>query len=252
MTHYDILTAAVLFALLEGCSVYLGKYMARIYSDDMPRFMSPVRRIEKLIYRVTGVDESEDMDWTVYARSFVTINIFGIILLMALQMLQGFLPLNPQGFPGVRWDTAFNTAVSFVTNTNWQSYGGESSMSYFTQMFGLTVQNFLSAGIGMAVGVAMARGFIRKETGSIGNLWVDLTRSILYILLPLSIAVGLLLMSQGVIQNLEPYVTANTLEGLRQMIPQGPAASQIAIKQLGSNGGGFFNANSAHPWKIPP
>jgi K+-transporting ATPase ATPase A chain len=166
-------------------------------------------------------------------------------------MLQAFLPLNTQKFPGVRWDTALNTAVSFATNTNWQAYGGESTLSYLSQMLGLTVQNFVSAGIGMAAGLALIRGFMRRESNVVGNIWVDLTRSVLYVLLPLSIIVGIVLVSQGVVQSLQPYVTAQILDGAKQVIPLGPAASQIAIKQLGSNGGGFFNANSSHPFENP-
>ncbi|MFH0975954.1 MAG: potassium-transporting ATPase subunit KdpA [Spirochaetota bacterium] len=251
MNQYDIIAAIVFFAVLIALAIPLGKYMAGVYNGErsfMSAFLLPV---EKAIYRVCGVNESEEMPWKTYALAFIIFNIIGIIFLMLLQMIQGYLPLNPQKLAGVRWDTAFNTAVSFVTNTNWQSYGGESTMSYLTQMLGLAVQNFLSAAIGMAVALPLIRSFIRKERDTVGNIWVDLTRSVLYILLPLSIVVGILLMSQGVVQNLSPYVTADTIEGSRQIIPMGPAASQVAIKQLGSNGGGFFNANSAHPFENP-
>jgi K+-transporting ATPase ATPase A chain len=171
--------------------------------------------------------------------------------LLALQLIQGLLPFNPQRFGAVRWDTALNTAISFATNTNWQAYGGEQTMSYFTQMAGLTVQNFLSAAVGLAAAMALIRGFVRKATQTIGNFWVDLTRSILYILLPLAIIWAFLLVSQGVVQTLSPSVSVETLEGQRQTIALGPAASQVAIKQLGTNGGGFFNANSAHPFESP-
>ncbi len=251
MNYYDITALIIFFTVLIALSVILGRYMARVYCGERT-FMSPViQPLEKSIYRLCCINESEEMTWKTYALAFVFFNIAGIIFLMVLQMAQGFLPLNPQKLQGIRWDTALNTAVSFVTNTNWQSYSGETTMSYLTQMMGLTVQNFLSAGIGMAAGVALIRGFTRKEYGTIGNLWVDLTRSLLYILLPISIIICICLTSQGVIQSLDSYQTAHTLEGPVQIIPMGPAGSQIAIKQLGSNGGGFFNANSAHPFENP-
>lgn len=248
---YDFVALALLLALLVASSIHLGKYMARVFSGERT-FMTPVMRpLEKIIYRICGIRETEEMSWKAYALGFIIFNLLGIALLIALQAAQGALPLNPQKLPGVKWDLAFNTAVSFVTNTNWQAYGGESTMSYLTQMAGLTVQNFLSAGIGMAAGLALIRGFTRKELDAVGNIWVDLTRSILYVLLPLSIILALMLISRGVIQNLDAYVSAQTLEGSKQVIPMGPAASQVAIKQLGSNGGGFFNANSAHPFENP-
>jgi K+-transporting ATPase ATPase A chain len=248
---YDYIAVALFFALLISASICLGKYMARVFNGERT-FMTPIiRPVELIIYRICRINESQEMSWKTYAWGFITFNVLGIVLLMLMQMLQGVLPLNPQKFSGVKWDLAFNTAVSFVTNTNWQAYGGESTMSYLTQMAGLTVQNFVSAGIGMAAGLALIRGFVRKEADFVGNVWVDLTRSVLYVLLPLSIIVFVLLISQGVIQNLDPYVTAHTLEGSKQMIPMGPTASQIAIKQLGSNGGGFFNVNSSHPFENP-
>ncbi len=251
MLFYDLIPAIVLLMLLIVLSIPLGKYMARIFNGE-GSFLTPViRPVEKFIYRICGVDESKEMSWKTYTRAFVIFNIIGIVFLFTLQLAQGILPLNPQKLPGVRWDTAFNTAVSFVTNTNWQSYAGESTMSYLTQMLGLTAQNFISAAIGMAAVLPLVRSFTRKESLTVGNFWMDMTRSVLYILLPLSIIVCLLLMSQGVIQNLGWYITAETLEGVKQVIPMGPAASQIAIKQLGSNGGGFFNANSAHPFENP-
>jgi K+-transporting ATPase ATPase A chain len=251
MNYYDITAGVIFFAALIILAVWLGKYMARVF-DGGRTFMSPVMGpLERLIYRIGGINASEEMSWKTYAWAFTAFNILGIAFLMILQMAQGPLPLNPQKLPGVRWDTAFNTAVSFVTNTNWQSYAGESTMSYLTQMLGLTVQNFVSAGIGMAAGLALIRGFVRRESGTVGNIWVDLTRSVLYVLLPLSIIVALLLASQGVVQNLASYVTADTVEGAKQVIPMGPAASQVAIKQLGSNGGGFFNSNSSHPFENP-
>ncbi len=251
MEYIDLAVAGVFFLLLVAASVPLGKYMAKVFTGE-DTFMTPViRPLERLVYRLCGVNESEEMSWKRYAWDFIAFNLIGIVLLLLIQIAQRFLPFNPQGFHGVRWDTALNTAVSFVTNTNWQSYGGESTMSNFTQMAGLTVQNFVSAAIGMAAGLAFIRGFIRKESGTIGNLWVDMTRAVLYILLPLSVIVALALISQGVVQTLAGNAAAHTLEGASQVIPLGPAASQIAIKQLGSNGGGFFNANGAHPFENP-
>ena len=191
------------------------------------------------------------MSWKSYASALLIFNVLGFTAVFMLQELQGFLPLNPQGLGPVRWDTALNTAVSFTTNTNWQSYSGEQTMSYLTQMLGLTVQNFLSAAVGLASAMAVIRGFTRKNTASIGNFWVDLTRSLLYLLLPLAIIWALLLASQGVVQTLGPYAQAHTLEGGEQTIALGPTASQVAIKFLGTNGGGFFNANSAHPFENP-
>jgi len=247
----DGLFLAAFIIILIPVSVGIGKYMAKVYAGDSV-FISPiVRPIEKLVYRLCGIDASEDMQWNRYAKGFTVFTFLGIIVLIVIQMMQYFLPLNPQNFPGVRMDTAINTAISFATNTNWQSYSGESTMSYFTQMTGLAVQNFLSAAIGMAAGVAFIRGFIRKESSGIGNIWVDLVRGILYVLLPLSIIVAVILVSQGVVQSFHPYASVETIEGGTQIFPLGPAASQIAVKQLGTNGGGFFNANSAHPFENP-
>jgi K+-transporting ATPase ATPase A chain len=203
------------------------------------------------LYRLLGIDEKEDMSWKAYAFSLVIFNVMGVVILFALQTIQGLLPFNPQKFAAVRWDTALDTAISFVTNTNWQAYSGEQTMSYFTQMLGLTVQNFFSAAVGLASAVAFIRGFTRKTAQAIGNFWVDLTRSILYVLLPLTIIWALVLVSQGVVQTLSPSINARTLEGEQQTVAVGPAASQVAIKQLGTNGGGFFNANSAHPFESP-
>ena len=251
MKIIDIVALLIFFTVLVAASLDLGKYMMRVFSGTKT-FMTPViRPLELLIYRLCGVDDSSEMTWKSYAAGFVLFNLAGIMLLTIILMAQSFLPLNPQKLPGVKWDSALNTAISFVTNTNWQGYSGEMTMSYFTQMIGLTVQNFVSAGIGMAAGIALIRGFTRKETGTVGNLWVDMTRSVLYVLIPVSIITAVILMSQGVIQNFHSYVTAETLEGGKQLIPMGPAASQIAIKQLGTNGGGFFNVNSAHPFENP-
>ncbi len=251
MEYIDLAVAGVFFLLLIAASVPLGKYMAKVFAGE-DTFMTPVARpLERMVYRLCGVDETEEMSWKRYAWGFVAFNVIGIAVLFLIQIAQRFLPFNPQGLHGVRWDTALNTAVSFVTNTNWQSYGGESTMSNFTQMAGLTVQNFVSAAVGIAAGLAFIRGFIRKESGTIGNLWVDMIRAVLYILLPLSVIVALVLLSQGVVQSLAGNAAAHTLEGANQTIPLGPVASQIAIKQLGSNGGGFFNANGAHPFENP-
>ena len=229
----------------------LGKYMSKVFSGEKT-FMTPlVRPVEKFMYRICGVDEAEEMTWKGYAIALIIFNILAILFVFVFQMVQGVLPLNPEGFSGVRWDTALNTAISFVTNTNWQAYGGETTMSYLTQMVGLAVQNFLSAAVGMAAALVLIRGFTRRNTDKLGNFWVDVTRMVLYVLLPLSVIFAILLVSQGVIQTFDPYVTAQTIEGANQIIPLGPVASQEAIKMLGSNGGGFFNVNSAHPFENP-
>lgn len=225
--------------------------MARVLAGNPPRWMAWVAPLERCIYRLTGVDPNAEMTWIGYTAALLWLHLFGFLALIVLQMVQAYLPFNPQHMGGVPLDLAVNTAISFVTNTNWQAYCGESSMSYFTQMMGFCVQNFLSAATGIAVMLALIRGLIRKSASTIGNYWTDLTRSILYILLPLSFLVAILLMSQGVVQTFTKYVNATTLEGGQQIIPLGPAASQIAIKQLGTNGGGFFGANSAHPFENP-
>jgi len=251
MNAYDITFLTVFLSFTAWLSILLGRYMKKVYAGERILLRPVIRPLERSIYRLCGIDESHEMSWKQYSAGFILFNIAGIVILFVLQMIQGKLPLNPQNLPGVKWDSALNTAISFVTNTNWQGYGGESTMSYLTQMAGLTVQNFVSAGIGMAAGVALIRGFTRRESKTIGNIWVDLTRSILYVLIPLAIIVAVLLMSQGVVQTFHSYVTAVTLEGGNQLIPLGPAASQVAIKQLGTNGGGFFNVNSAHPFENP-
>jgi potassium-transporting ATPase potassium-binding subunit len=235
----------------------LGSFMAAVY-EGRRTVLSPVLRpVEMLIYRVAGVDEKREVDWQRYTLGLLLFSFIGFAVVYLLQRLQGGLPLNPQGFPGVSPDSSFNTAVSFATNTNWQGYGGEATMSYLTQMLGLGVQNFVSAASGMAVLVALTRGFARRQASEIGNFWVDLTRGTLYILLPLALVLASALVSQGVVQTFAPYRTASLVEPLaigqisEQTIPLGPAASQIAIKQLGTNGGGFFNVNSAHPLENP-
>jgi len=251
MNAYDICAGLVFFTVTVFLSYLLGLYMKRIYAGEKTFLSKIIRPAENLVYSICGIDESDEMTWKSYALAFIIFNAAGFIFLVSIQVFQNFLPLNPQNFHGVKWDSAINTAISFVTNTNWQGYGGEVTMSYFTQLAGLTVQNFLSASAGMAAGVALLRGFTRRESMSIGNFWVDLTRSVLYILLPLSLVMAVLLLSQGVVQAVGNYIEAVTLEGGRQLIPLGPAASQVAIKQLGSNGGGFFSVNSAHPFENP-
>jgi K+-transporting ATPase ATPase A chain len=242
---------ALFFGTLVIGAWFLSAWMVRVY-DGRPGVLGRVLGpIERLIYRVLGVDPDHDQGWKEYARGVLLFSGFGVALLYAIQRLQGYLPLNPNNYPGVRSDIAFNTAWSFVTNTNWQNYGGEATMSYLTQMAGLTVQNFASAAVGIAIAVALVRGFRRSGTGSIGNFWADLTRGCLYLLLPLSFVLALIIAARGVVDTFAGPVTAHTLEGAEQVIQRGPAASQIAIKQLGTNGGGFFNANSAHPFESP-
>jgi K+-transporting ATPase ATPase A chain len=238
----------------------LGTYMARIYEGKPSGLNVWFAWLEKLIYRFIGVNPEQGMSWKIYAVAVMLFNIIGLIIVYAIQRLQVHLPLNPMSMPAVSADLSFNTSVSFATNTNWQSYGGETTLSYFSQMIGLTVQNFVSAATGMAVLIASIRGFVQKQMETIGNFWVDLVRSTLYILLPLSLILSLALVSQGVVQAFKPSAKVNLLEPTkdsngkmvsRQEIALGPAASQIAIKQLGTNGGGFFNVNSSHPFENP-
>ena len=257
---YEYLQIGLFMAILLLLVKPLGAFMARIYLGERT-FLTPILGpVERFIYRAAGNDITEEMDWKTYAVAMLVFNVAGIFLLYIVQRIQPILPLNPQGLPAVPPDLAFNTAVSFVTNTNWQSYGGETTLSYLTQMIGMTVQNFLSAATGMAILVALIRGFTRHNATTIGNFWVDLTRSVLYILLPLSLLLSLALVSQGVVQTFENYQTASLLQSAQgadnqtisnQVIAVGPAASQIAIKQLATNGGGFFNVNSAHPFENP-
>lgn len=242
---------ALFLTILTFIALLLGEYMAKVFKGEKTLLSFILKPIEKLLYKLFGVDETTEMDWKAYSFSLIIFNVLGVIAIFALQELQHILPFNPQGLGAVRWDTAINTAVSFVTNTNWQAYSGEGTLSYLTQMLGLTVQNFVSAAVGIAVVVALLRAFTNKEIKTIGNFWVDLTRAIIYILLPLSILYSLVFVSQGVIQNFNPYVKAHTIQGVEQTIAQGPVASQEAIKILGTNGGGFFNANSAHPYENP-
>lgn len=229
----------------------LGGYMTRVFTGERSLLSPVLGPVERGLYRIAGTDEREEQHWTTYAIAMLLFNLAGFVVLYLLQRLQGSLPFNPAGMAAVPPELAFNTAVSFVTNTNWQNYGGESTMSYLVQMAGLTVQNFVSAATGMAIAVALIRGFARASGKSIGNFWVDLTRATLYVLLPLSILLTLAYVWLGVPQTLGAYVDATTLEGGRQTIAVGPVASQLAIKMLGTNGGGFFNANSAHPFENP-
>ena len=239
---------AVLIALLAITAPPLGIYIARVYGETGTapgdRFFKPV---ERMLYRLCRVDPASEQRWTTYAFAVIAFSAVSFLLLYGLLRLQAVLPFNPTDMPAVTDHVAFNAAVSFMTNTNWQSYGGETTLSHLTQMTGLTVQNFVSAAVGMCVMAALIRGLARRRAQTLGNFWVDLTRTVLRILLPLSFVVALLLISQGVIQNLSGFTAAQTLEGATQYIPGGPAASQVAIKQLGTNGGGFFNVNSAHP-----
>ena len=280
MTANGYMQLGLYLIALIGLAWPLGVYMARVYRDELPGFVRWLKPVENGFYRVCSVKPGDDMPWTRYAFAMIAFNLMGFLAVYALQRFQVWLPLNPEGLAAVTPDSSFNTAVSFATNTNWQGYGGETTMSYLTQMLGLSVQNFLSAATGMAVVVALMRGFTRKEAGGVGNFWVDMTRSTLYVLLPLSIVLSLALVSQGVVQSFSPYQKAQLVESVsyeqaktgadgepvvdaqgqpvmesvsvaEQTIAVGPAASQIAIKQLGTNGGGFFNVNSAHPLENP-
>ena len=280
MTSNDFLQVGLYLAVLLLLVKPVGSYMALVFADAPNRVTRFGGRVEHVIYRLCGIRGDEGMSWKRYALAMLLFNVLGVLVVYLLQRVQPWLPLNPQHFAAVSPDSAMNTAISFATNTNWQGYAGESTMSYLTQMLGLAVQNFLSAATGIAVLVAVVRGFSRRSSLSIGNFWVDLTRSVLYVLLPLSLLIALLLVSQGVVQNFRPYVDVPVVQAssytetvkdaaghalkdaaghdvtketpvTTQTLPMGPAASQIAIKMLGTNGGGFFNANSAHPYENP-
>jgi K+-transporting ATPase ATPase A chain len=260
MNWNNIIQAIVFLAVLLLMVKPLGIYMARIYEGKPTGLNIWLASVEKLIYRVSGIKPEREMSWKAYAIAMMLFNIIGIVFVYALQRLQAHLPLNPNGMPAVSPDLAFNTAISFATNTNWQSYGGETTISYLTQMLGLTAQNFVSAATGMSILVALTRGFIQKQIETIGNFWVDLVRSTLYILLPLAMILALVLVSQGVVQTFRPSENVSLLQLTKdadgkliseQTLALGPAASQVAIKQLGTNGGGFFNVNSAHPYENP-
>jgi len=250
---FSDITLFVIFVLvLIAMALPLGTYMADVFYGEnklVGKFFLP---LERGFYRLAGVDAATEMNWRQYATALLVFNALGIGILFIIQLLQAGLPFNPQNFGAVEsWHLALNTAISFVTNTNWQAYGGESTLSYFTQMAGLTVQNFLSAATGCAVAVAFIRGLTRRTTNFIGNFWSDLVRCIVRILLPISLVITVFFVAQGVPQNLAAYETVQTVEGAQQTIAMGPVASQEAIKMLGTNGGGFFNANSAHPFENP-
>ncbi|MGQ2969710.1 MAG: potassium-transporting ATPase subunit KdpA [Allorhizobium sp.] len=251
MTIVGWLQISLLFLAVLLVIKPLGLYMARVFSGERT-FLSPVLgRVERDLYRVSGINPEKEQSWLGYTLAMLAFSLAGFVALYAMLRLQAYLPLNPQGFPGVPSDLAFNTAVSFVTNTNWQNYGGETTMSHFSQMAGLTVQNFLSAATGMALAVAITRALARSKVATLGNFWVDMTRATLYVLLPLAMVVALAFVAMGLPQTLDASVTATTLEGANQVISLGPVASQEAIKQLGTNGGGFFNVNAAHPFENP-
>ncbi|HEV2379071.1 MAG TPA: potassium-transporting ATPase subunit KdpA [Terriglobia bacterium] len=260
MTSIGLLNIAVFFLLILALTKPIGVFMTKLFNGERT-FLHPILRpLEKLVYRLCGVREDAEQRWTQYAAALVALSLVSALLAYLIPRLQGLLPLNPMHFgtpqapsgaTAMTPDLAFNTAVSFVTNTNWQNYSGESTLSYFVQMTALTVQNFVSAAAGVAASVALIRGFARKQANSIGNFWVDLTRATLYVFLPLSLLGALFLCSQGVIQNFKASSSVKTVEGAAQLIPQGPVASQEAIKMVGTNGGGFFGANSSHPFENP-
>ncbi len=255
-----VLQYGLYILILVVLAIPLGNYIGKIMNGEKVFLSKILTPCENFIYKMLHIDKDEDMSWKKYSFSVLAFSVISLIVLFLIHIFQGFLPLNPEKVSGTSWDLAFNNAVSFVTNTNWQGYSGESSLSYFTQMMGLTVQNFVSAAVGISVLFALIRGFIRVKQKGIGNFWMDITRTVLYILIPLSIVVSLALVSQGVVQNFKQYETVSLLEPItledgtvvtEEVVPLGPAASQIAIKQLGTNGGGFMGTNSAHPIENP-
>jgi len=245
------LEIALFYTVLIALTPLLGSVFARVLADEKVAWLSWLRPIENACYRACGINPKQEMNWKEYTFCVVVFNLFGLIVVFALQLLQHKLPLNPQHLGPVPALVALNTAVSFATNTNWQAYSGENTLSYLVQTMGLTVQNFVSAATGIAVMAALARGIARRQSQAIGNFWTDLVRSTLYILLPLSFVLAVILVAQGVVQNFSHYVAVKSVEGSHELLPMGPAASQIAIKQLGTNGGGFFGVNSAHPFENP-
>jgi K+-transporting ATPase ATPase A chain len=251
MRIQDLIQIVLFISILIALTPVLGSFMNKVFTGKT-HFLVPVLGwLEKLTYRFTGVKPDEETNWKSYTFGLLMFNLIGFVFVFLIQLFQAHLPLNPANLSNVSWHSAFNTSVSFMTNTNWQGYAGETTLSYFVQMLGLTVQNFVSAATGIAVLLALIRGISRKTADKIGNFWTDLTRSTIYVLLPLSIMFTIVLAGQGVVQNFKTYETIQTLQGTQQVIPMGPAASQIAIKQLGTNGGGFFNANSSHPFENP-
>ncbi len=252
MSVPGILQIVLYVVVLLAITKPVGLYMVKVFGGERT-FLSPViQPVERLIYHLTGVDPNREQRWTGYVVGMVLFNLMGVLAVYSFERLQQYLPLNPAGLgPVSPPDLAWNTAVSFTSNTNWQFYSGESTMSYFTQMAGLAVQNFASAATGIAIAIALVRGLTRRSANTLGNFWTDLVRATLYVLLPLSVVIAILLVWQGVPQNFNGYVQAHTIQGVTQTIPQGPVASQEAIKELGTNGGGFFNANSAHPYENP-
>ncbi len=251
MTINGWIQIAIFCAIVVALVKPLGGYMTRVFNGERTLLSPVLRPVERGLYALSGVDERQEQHWLTYAVAMLLFNAAGFVLLFLLQRLQGVLPFNPMGFGAVTPDSSFNTAVSFVTNTNWQGYAGESTMSYLVQMAGLTVQNFVSAATGIAIAIALIRGFSRASIRTLGNFWTDLTRCTLYVLLPISLIYALFLVFQGVPQTLSAYIQATTVEGAEQSMAIGPVASQLAIKMLGTNGGGFFNANSAHPFENP-
>lgn len=251
MTSSGIFQIALYLVVLTLLAKPTGIYLLRVYNGEKTFLDFALKPIERLVCAVTRVDAAREMNWKQYGAATLIFSFISTLALYAVQRFQGVLPLNPQNFAGTSPELSFNTAISFVSNTNWQSYAGETTLSYFTQMAGLAVQNFASAAVGMALAIVFIRGIARFETDKLGNFWVDLTRGVLYVLLPISFLAAIFFVSQGVVQNFKPYDAAQTVEGATQIIAQGPAASQLAIKMLGTNGGGFFNANSAHPFENP-
>jgi potassium-transporting ATPase potassium-binding subunit len=251
MTARDFIQIILFFGLLIGLTPILGNYMYKVFTGKKHFMLFVFGWLEKLTYKSSGINPDEETNWKSYTFGLLMFNLIGFVFVFLIQLIQVHLPLNPANLPNVSWHSAFNTAASFMTNTNWQGYAGETTLSYFMQMLGLTVQNFVSAATGIAVLLALIRGISRKTTDKLGNFWTDLTRSTVYVLLPLSILFAFVLVGQGVVQNFKTYETVQTLQGAPQIIPMGPAASQIVIKQLGTNGGGFFNANSSHPFENP-
>lgn len=251
MNIYDLGQILLFLAAIAVGTPLIGRFLANVFRGER-HVLSPVLGgLERVIYRVCGIDASRDMDWKAYTYALLAFNAVGMGLLFLMQLFQGVLPMNPERLTGISWDLAFNTAVSFVTNTNWQSYAGETTMSPLLQMTGLTVQNFVSAATGIAVMIAMVRGFIGRETSAIGNFWVDLVRGTVYVLVPASLVFAVVLSGEGVVQTFRASTHVTTVEGAPQVLAMGPAASQVAIKQLGTNGGGYFNTNSAHPFENP-